>query len=160
MRGFVTAGGTGRVLPAHLDTRGAEAVRGTNRVRAVDPNLIVGLDTRRGVHQVWGPSLSAGGWVPLMDVRDDLGVPYRGIVPWELVTAAILRGRAGGDQVADRIIRHNEDLVRRREAQQRAETGEKVRYCAHAVAREWSGDGRYSAEDMLAGLRQAESGGW
>jgi len=90
----------GRMLPQWLDTRDAEAVRGSTRVRTVDRNLIVGRDRRRGVFQVWGPSLNAGGWLPICDCQDDEGRPFRGPVPWEVIVAALVQAR-GGELSAD-----------------------------------------------------------
>lgn len=153
----------GHVLPGYVDTRDPEAVRGTNRVRSVDPNLLAvfnreqwGNDGVQGMYQVWGPSVDAGGWVPLLDVMDDYGKPYRGVIPWELVVAAIVRGREEGEGVIDRILAHNERLQAADEARRRNDCREGVRYFRRAIAGEVSGWGRWSAEDVARGYRSAK----
>jgi hypothetical protein len=143
----------GGMFPAWLDTRDPEAVRGSNRVRAFDRNMVIGLDTRRWVYQLWGPSISAGGWVPIADVTDDYGQPLRGSgLVWDSVLLMVQRAREGAEAACDRVHAHNERLRASRLADMQADRRERTAYCAKAIGREVNGDGRYSAEDMVRGL--------
>lgn len=147
----------GRMLPVWLDTSDPEAARGSVRVRTVDRNLIVGLDRRRGVFQVWGPSLGVGGWVPICDCQDDLGRPFRGAVPWELVISALVQARAG-ELSADVVQRHNETLDRNRDAELDRRTQEGAEFYARAVAGEREGWGRWDASDVEAAYQRQVNG--
>jgi len=149
-----TGGNQGRVLPQWLATTDPEALRGTQRLRTVDRNLIVGLDRRRGVFQVWGPSLSSGGWVPICDCQDDEGRPFRGFVPWDLIAAALIRAREG-ELSADIVERHNERLYADEDRRVDERTADGAEFYARAVAGEREGWGRFAAEDVEAAyLRQ------
>lgn len=148
----------GRMLPHWLDTGDPEAQRGSTRVRSVDRNLIVGRDRRRGVFQVWGPSLSAGGWLPICDCQDDRGRPFRGTVPWELVVAALVQAR-GGELSADVAARHNEALDRAKDAELDRQVEEGAKYYARAVAGEREGWGRWDYREVEDAYRMAQEGG-
>jgi hypothetical protein len=148
----------GRMLPYWLDTGDPEAQRGSTRVRSVDRNLIVGRDRRRGVFQVWGPSLSAGGWLPICDCQDDRGRPFRGTVPWELVVAALVQAR-GGELSADVAARHNEALDRAKDAELERQVEAGAKYYARAVAGEREGWGRWDYRDVEDAYRMAQEGG-
>lgn len=148
----------GRMLPHWLDTRDPEAQRGSTRVRAVDRNLIVGRDQRRGVFQVWGPSLSAGGWLPICDCQDDTGRPFRGLVPWEVIVAALVQAR-GGALSADVAARHNDALDRSREEALDRQVDEGCRFYARAVAGEREGWGRWDHREVEDAYRMAQEGG-
>lgn len=147
----------GRALPGWLDTRDPEAARGTVRLRTIDANLVVGLDRRRGVFQVWGPSLSAGGWVALCDCQDDAGEPFRGSVPWEVILASLVRAR-GGELSADVAARHNERLQRSADAALDDRIVEGARFYARAVAGEREGWGRWDALEVEDAFRCADEG--
>jgi len=142
------------MLPVWLDTADPEAAKGSTRVRTVDRNLIVGVDRRRGVFQVWGPSLSTGGWVPICDCQDDGGRPFRGTVPWEVVVSALVQAR-GGELSADVVARHNEKLEQSQEAEFDRRVDEGARFYARAVAGEREGWGRWDAADVEAAYRKA-----
>lgn len=148
----------GRTFPAWLDLRDPEAMRGTVRVRSVDPNFTVGLDTRRQVYQVWGPALELGGYVPIMEVQDDRGVPYRGLVPWELVQHAIRRGRESTTSAVDRVAEHNRQLTASRKADMENEHLEAAKYCEEAMVREFQGNSPWDARDVMDGYRSALTG--
>lgn len=151
------ARGQGRMLPVWLDTGDPEAARGSVRVRTVDRNLIVGVDRRRGVFQVWGPSLQTGGWVPICDCQDDRGQPFRGTVPWEMVVGALIQAR-GGELSADVVARHNEALDRSREQELDRQVEEGARFYARAVAGEREGWSRWSTSDVEDAYRSANEG--
>jgi len=146
------------MLPSWLDTRHPEAARGTTRVRSVDANLIIGRDLRRDVFQVWGPSLDAGGWVPLCDCQDDTGRPFRGAVPWELIVASLVQAR-GGELSVDVAARHNEALDRANDAALDRRLEEGAKFYARAVAGEREGWGRWDAAEVEDAYRMAMEGG-
>lgn len=145
------------MLPVWLDTAEAEAERGSMRVRTVDRNLIVGMDRRRGVFQVWGPSVQTGGWVPICDCQDDRGQPFRGTAPWELVARALVQAR-GGELSADVAARHNEALDRSRELELDRQVEEGAKFYARAVAGEREGWSRWSTLDVEDAYRNASEG--
>lgn len=145
----------GRMLPFWLDTKDPEAKRGTVHVRGVDANLIVGLDTRRQVYMVWGPSLALGGWCAIFDCEDDRGRAFRGTVPWPLIVHELRVARDSEELSADRVQRLNDE---REAASIRAlqdEQYEAAVYCAKGVAGDLSGSGRHSPEDVLDGYWNA-----
>jgi hypothetical protein len=147
--------GQGRMLPHFIDTKDPEAVRGTYQLRRIDANLTVGLDRRRHVYQVWGPSLSAGGWVPICDGPDDDGRPYRGTVPWELICHALIQAR-DGEPACDRAARENERREAELAARHGAEVTDALRFGRRAIAGERSGWGRWSGQEVAeAYARQA-----
>jgi hypothetical protein len=151
----------GRVFPYWLDLTDPEAVRGTRHIRTVDPNLTVGLDTRQHVYSIWGPSLSEGGWVQLLECRDDQWRPFRGFVPWELITAAIRRQMDDAERgifVTDRVQEANQRREQRAEREQSEAYGDALDYAARAVSRELSGDSPWSAEDVVQGYHNAREG--
>jgi len=140
----------GRMLPAYLDAQHPEAVRGTTHVRTLDPNLVVGLDTRRTTFQVWGPSLAAGGWIAICDCQDDQGRPFRGTVPWERVCVALREAREGELSV-DRAERENARLRAQTAAAADRELEEGAKYWARGIAGELHGWGRWDAADIARG---------
>lgn len=146
----------GRMLPFWLDTKDAEARRGTVHVRGVDPNLIVGLDTRRQVFMVWGPSLALGGWCAIFDCEDDRGQAFRGTVPWPLIVHELRVARESEELSADRAQRLNEEREARMVRELRQEQYDATLYCGKAIQREVSGAGPgYSAQDVLDGYWSA-----
>lgn len=147
----------GRMLPPWLDTTDPHAQVGTTYVQAVDRELLVGVDRRRGAYTIWGPSFSAGGWVHLLDVQDDRGtLLLPPAIHWGRVAAAIERARTT-DQVAD-IQAHNEHLRRSRQAEQQDYQRETALYVAAAVGAEARGASRFPTADVLTGLRNAGEG--
>jgi hypothetical protein len=151
------------MLPAWLNTRDPEAVRGTARVRAVDPNLLVGFNAARNQFEIWGPHYRSGGelgngWGCIVPVTDDRGIPYRGPVPWDRITVELCRLRAAADRAAGRAVQAMaERNARRRQAAERDLSTfqqEAARYFAEPIAREADGDGRWKAADVLRGFRQ------
>lgn len=149
-----TMQGHGRMLPVWLDTQHPTAVHGTARVRSVDREFLVGLDRRRMVFQLWGPSIYAGGWVALQDVTDDFGRPLPpNEIAWELLTAALIRGREEGLNAAERVRDHNARLQAQQEKAGADDRRERVGYFQKAVYRELDGDGRWNAQDVERGYR-------
>ena len=149
--------GHGQTFPPHVEPRDAEALRGSQQLRAIDPNLIVVLDKSRHVYQVWGPSLAAGGWVPIVDCQDDAGRPYRGRVPWELIAQALVQAREG-EYACDRARRENDAREAQLEREHSDRFGDALRYARRAVQGELRGYGRHSAEDVAIGFRNADEG--
>lgn len=150
--------GQGRLLPWWIDTQDPEAARGNRMIRTVDPNFVVGRNGRTGRFEIWGPSLSAGGWVQLQEVRADDGTPFLGTVPWEQVVRVMLAARESAETAVDRVYEHNRRLDASRRAAQRNEFREKTHYFAKAVGREFHGDGRWNAADVSKGFHLADQG--
>lgn len=147
----------GRVFPVWLDTTNPEAQRGTTRLRAIDPNLTAGLDSRRGVMMVWGPSLEFGGWIPICDCQDDRGVPFRGHIPWEIILAELREAREG-TLSADRVLAAQDRQMQERDAFLSRQAEEGAAFYRQAVAGEVSGSGRFSAEDVGQAWRRQVHG--
>lgn len=148
----------GRMFPASFDTSDAEAKRGTARVQAIDRNLIVGRNTERGWYELWGPSISAGGWVLLLIVSDGQGRPYRANPPWDDVCAAILRGRNGAARIAEEVAEHNERVheASMRAASERGRDG--CEFFRKAVVGEAEGWGKWSGDEVAAAYRRQTYG--
>lgn len=149
--------GQGRSFPVWLSVQDPEALRGTLALRTVDPNLTVGLDVRRGVYQVWGPSLDVGGWTPICDCQSDDGIPFRGSVPWPLIVRGLIQAREG-ELGPDRAARENAGLeaAAARVFESRLEEGS--RYAARAVNGEVEGWGRCDGRDLDDAFRCADEG--
>jgi hypothetical protein len=151
-QGAVRPKNHGRTLPGYLDTQHPEAVRGTTHVRTLDPNLLVAWDPQRAAFVIYGPSLSAGGWVPICVCQDDLGRPFRGVVPWEIICAT-LRNAREGELSADIAARQNERMLAAADAARRRELEEGARYFARGIAGELEGWGRQDAADISRGWK-------
>jgi hypothetical protein len=150
--------GHGRILPIWFDARDPEAQRGTVRLRSIDPNLIAGLNRKRGVYEIWGPSTVQAGWVPLVECSDDYGKPYRGNVPWDLICISIARARQDGESAVDRVLAHNERLRASRQATIDDRNRASVQYAQKAIADEWDSASRFSSADVMLGLKNADEG--
>jgi hypothetical protein len=142
------------LLPPYLDTKMPEAVRGTNRLRSIDPNLIVGWDTRRGVFTVYGPSIAFRGWVPIADCADDQGRPFRQIVPWELIMRGLVEAQDGPSS-AEKALAHNERQHAARQADLDARNHAAAEYFDDAMQGEIEGWGRHRGQDVADGWKSA-----
>lgn len=141
-------------LPPYLDTKAPEAVRGTNRLRSLDTNLIVGLDTRRGVFTIYGPSTTFRGWVPIADAQDDNGRPFRGIVPWELIMKGLIDAQ-DGPTCAERAFAANERMEHERQQTLDNRNHAAAEYFNEAMVGELEGWGRWSGQDVADGWHSA-----
>lgn len=151
----------GCIFPSWFDTKNPEAQRGTKHLRAVDPNLLVGFDTRRGCFTICGPSLSAQTWVPLTDCEDDRGRFYRGFVPWERIAVGIKQAMddaARGRFTIDRVMEHNQKLDAQKDAEFAGMIRDSMRYACRAIAVECDGASRWSPQDVAEGFRMARDG--
>ena len=149
------------LFPSWFDTKNPEAQRGTKHLRAVDPNLLVGFDTRRGCFTICGPSLSARTWVPLTDCYDDSGRFYRGFVPWERIAVEIKRSMdeaARGIFTIDKVAAHNRKLDDARDSVFENEVRNSMRYARKAVAQECDGASRWSGQEVAEGYLMARDG--
>lgn len=148
----------GRAIPSYYSTRDPEAVRGTAAVRVIDRELFVALDTRRQIYVLFGPSLSMGGWMPLMEIVNDFGVHLRPPIAWEQIAGAIQRSRDHADEDFRQMHEHNERL---RAYQERVlhDLGRSCTgYVKKAVAGQREGWGRWSPRDVMIGLHSALKG--
>jgi len=127
-------------------------------VRSVDANLLVGVDRRRSVFQIWGPCYQQGGWAALVDVRDDTGAFLYPPVPWELIITMLLKSQKASDNAVDRIHAHNERLKAQKTADFRRMQTEAANYAQRAIGREIAGDARWDAADVMAGWRNVSEG--
>lgn len=146
--------GQGRAFPAWLDTRDPEALRGTSRLRTIDPNLTVGLNLQTRAYEVWGPSIHFRGWVPICVCQDEQGRPWRGTVPWDRVIASLIQAREG-ELAPDVAAAHNEKIQRDVDDRERARVREGVKYYRKAVQGELEGYGRHRDQDVADGWRSA-----
>lgn len=150
------AHGQGKALPWWLDTRDPEAIRGTTRLRTIDPNLIVGRNRKTKVFEVWGPSLHYCGWVAICECRDDQWNPWYANVPWERVVASLIEAR-DGMLAPDRAAAHNERLQAEMDARERDRVREGVKYYRRHVQGQDRGYGRHSDQDVADGWHAALS---
>ena len=139
-------------IPAHIDTADPEAIRGTARVRLVDPAWLIGFNTIRAVYELWGPSLERC-WCHLLDVRADDGTPFRGVVPWERIVAALQRGRDAGERLATETHEHNERLRAANNARESARLKDIVRYGHRGILAEQRGASRWASADVAEGYQ-------
>jgi hypothetical protein len=143
------------LLPFWLDTRDPEAVRGTARVRSVEPLWLAALDRRasarqgRPVYVVWGPQFTRGGWGPVCELGTVAGSP-----DWTGFVVAQQQARRGAERVVDRVLAHNERLIRDRERVQTDHRLAAAEYFGEAIAQEQDGTLRYGAQDVLRGWKQ------
>lgn len=133
--------GHGKTFPTYFDTQHPEAIRGTTRLRTIDPNLIVGWNGREARLQIWGPSIAFGGWTPICDVADDYGKPYLQQVPWELILAALLEMREG-ELSSDKLVRLDAERRAELDREQREMLAEGASYYQRGVSGELNGWGR------------------
>jgi hypothetical protein len=163
MNAVAAAGGSvrpknhGRLLPGWVDTSDPEAIRGSYQIRRIDANLVVALNRRSQVYEVWGPSITAGGWVPICECRDDEWRPYRGSVPWPLIVQALLNAREG-EPACEVAARRNEERAARDERQRGDELREALRYAHRAVNLECRGASPYPVRDVVEGYMNARDG--
>jgi hypothetical protein len=143
-------------LPPYLDLRRDEAVRGTNRLRSIDPLLLVAWNTRRELYEVWGPSMLARGWVPICECSDDYGRPFRDQVPWELIMEGLIQAREG-DQARE-ALEQNERMHASRQAALDAKNREGASYFDRAIVGEIEGWGRWDGRDVADGWNAAAHG--
>lgn len=148
----------GRSWPHWMSAADLEARRGTIRVRAVDPNLICLRNERKGWWEVWGPSISAGGWVSLMVVCDDRGRAWTQNPPWELVVNAIVRGRERALSIADEVEAHNASVRAAQEKLDQDRGADGCEFFRKAVAGEAEGWGRWKADDVAAAWKRQTFG--
>lgn len=150
-----------RIFPSWFDTSNPEAQRGTKFLRSVDPNLLVGFDTRKGCFTICGPSLSAKTWVPLTDCYDDQGRYFRAFVPWEKIAAGVKQQMADAERgifVVDRVKEHNARLDREKEAAFEDEVRSSMKYARKAIATEYDGASRWSGREVAEGYVMARDG--
>ena len=149
------------IFPSWFDTKNPEAQRGTKHLRAVDPNLLVGFDTRRGCFTICGPSLSARTWVPLTDCEDDFGHYYRGFVPWEKIAVEIgraMRDAERGIFTVDKVQAHNRKLDAQKDSVFENEVRNSMKYARKAIAAECNGAARWSGQEVAEGYLMARDG--
>lgn len=151
------------LVPAYLNTRDPEAIRGTSRVRAVEPLWFAALDqqasTRRKkrVYVVWGPHFVRGGWGPVCEV----GMRGDGNPDWDAFVICQQRARGSGitpEETIRRLHAENEARIERNKQSLSDVAKEKLEYARSAVAADLAGASRFSSEDVLNGLRMADEG--
>jgi hypothetical protein len=147
----------GRMLPEWLDTADAEAAKGGQHLRRIDPNLVVGRNRRTEIYEIWGPSLSAGGWVPICECRDDDWEPYRGHVPWARIVQALVNAREG-EPACEVAARRNAEHAARMERERGEELRAALKYARRAVSLDAQGSCPYPVQDVIEGYFNARDG--
>lgn len=149
--------GHGRWVPEWVDTQDPEAMRGTQKIRVIDRNLFVGWDRSKAAFVIYGPSIRAKGWIPLVVCQDDYGVPYRCPVPWDVICLSLLKAREG--ELACDIANQRNDERMNREAELLMDRNREIaRYAAGAVASEIAGNGRFDGRDLTDAVQCADEG--
>lgn len=151
------------LVPGHLNTRDPEAIRGTARVRAVEPLWFAALDQqassrrRTRVYVVWGPHFVSGGWSRVCEVgRRGDGQP-----DWDAFVIYQQRMRGSSlspEETIRQLHADNEARIERNKQSLSAIAKEKLEYGRAAVAADLAGASRFSSDDVLNGLRMADEG--